>query len=116
MRALRLHVGDAARAEIDANQFQREPLTVFSGPVESIITEPMGGLSGGSRLYGWIWTAKRNVVIRYYRAQVPDGEALPICAVARKGGGQLAAKPGAYPGSAELEFSSVAIFIVDDFI
>ncbi len=116
MRALRLRVGVAAHAEIDANQFEREPLTVFSGPVESMITEPMGSLSAATRFYGWIWTTKRGVVIRYYHVQNPDREVLPICAVARKGSGQLGAKPGAWPGSAELEFSSVAIFIVEDFI
>ena len=116
MRALQLRVGDSALAEIDANQFEREPLTVFGGPVESIITEPMGSFSAATRFYGWIWTTKRGVVVRYYHAQNPDREVLPICAVARKGSGQLAAKPGAYPGSAELEFSSVAIYIVEEFI
>lgn len=116
MRLLSLHVGDAARAEIDANQMEREPLTVFPGPVESIITGPLGPFPGATRFYGRIWTAKRNVVIRYYHAQVPDGEAVPICAVARKAAGQLVAKPGQFPGSAELEFSSVAIFIVEDFL
>lgn len=116
MRALRLRVGDSALAEIDNNQFQREPLTVFGGPVESIITEPMGSLSGATRFYGWIWTTKRGVVIRYYHAQNPNREVLPICAVARKGSGQLAGKPGAYPRSVELEFSSVAIYIVEEFL
>jgi len=46
----------------------------------------MNNLDGGSRLYGWIWTTGRGVVIRYYRAQMPGGEVIPICAVARRGG------------------------------
>jgi len=115
MRALHLRPGDAAHAEIDANQFGREPLTIYPGPVESIIAEPLGPLPGATRFYGRIWTGKRTVVIRYYHAQVPGNEKIPICAVARKGAGQLVARPGQFPGSAELEFSSTAIFIVEDF-
>jgi len=116
MRALHLRPGDAAHAEIDANQLEREPLTVYPGPVESMLMESLGPLPGATRFYGRIWTGKRTVVIRYYYAQAPDGEKVPICAVARKSGGQLVAKPGQFPGSAELEFSSVAIFIVEDFL
>lgn len=116
MQALRLRPGDTARVEIDANQIQREPLTVNAGPIESIMWEPMGGLGGASRLYGRVWTSGPRVVIRYYKAQMPGGEVLPICAVARKGGGQLEAKPGKYPGSAELKFSTALAFVVEDFL
>lgn len=116
MRALGLRPSMAARLEVDANNVEREPLTVFPGPVESMLREPLGQLSTGTRLYGRIWTAKRAVVIRYYKAQQPDGEPLSICAVARMAGGQLEAKPGKYPGSAELQFSSAYAYVVEDFL
>jgi hypothetical protein len=115
MRALRLRVGAAAHAEIDANQFQRKPLTVFPGPIESVVTEPLGPIHTGSRFYGRLWVSKRGVVIRYYHAAQPDGETFPICAVARRDADEMQAKPGAYPGSAELESSTAWIFIVEDF-
>ena len=116
MRLLRLQPGAAAEVEIDANQVQREPLTVFAGPVESFVTRPMKRLDGGTRLYGWIWTTGRGVVIRYYRAQEPRGEVFPICAVARRGGDELAGTPGKWPNSVELQSSSASAFIVEEFI
>jgi len=116
MRALGLRPGSAADIEVDSNQFEREPLTVFAGPIESILTQPMNKLDGGSRLYGWIWTTGRGVVIRYYRAQMPGGEVIPICAVARRGGDELAGKPGKWPKSVELQSSSALAFIVEEFI
>ena len=115
MRALRLRVGNSAHAEIDANQFERKPLTVFPGPVESMITERLGPIGTASRFYGRIWVTQRGVVIRYYHAAQPDGETFPICAVARRDAGEMMGKPGAYPGSMELESSTMWIFIVEDF-
>ena len=116
MHVLGMRPGYAANVEIDANQIEREPLTVFAGPIESITTQHMMGLDGGSRLYGWIWTTERGVVIRYYRAQMRGGEVFPICAVARRGGEELAGKPGKWPKSVELQSSSAAAFIVEEFI
>ena len=116
MHVLGLRPGYAADVEIDANQIEREPLTVFAGPIESISTRPILGLDGGSRLYGWVWTTERGVMIRYYRAQMPGREAFPICAVARRGGDELAGKPGKWPKSVELQSSSALAFIVEEFI
>ena len=104
-----------ALAEIDANQRRREPLTVFSGPVESVLVDPLGPISEGSRFYGRIWITKRGVVIRYYHAQMINGAAFPICAVARRDADEMKSSPGAYPGSAELESSTAWIFIVEDY-
>lgn len=117
MRALGLrNPRGGALAEIDTNQFQRKPLMVFAGPVESFLTEPLYTLGTGTRFYGRIWITKRGVVvIRYYHAQMPDGEPLPICAVARRDADEMIGKPGAYPGSVELEGSRAWIFIVEDF-
>ena len=116
MRVLNLRPGYAADVEIDANQVEREPLTIFAGPIESFVTRPMRKLDGGTRLYGWVWMTGRGVVIRYYRAQMPGGEVFPICAVARRGGDELAGKPGKWPKSAELQSSSALAFIVEEFI
>jgi len=98
------------------NQRQQKSVTVFSGPVESFLMDPLDSIHRGSRFYGRIWVTKRGVVvIRYYHAQMPDGETFPICAVARRDAGDMKAKPGAYPGSAELEGSAAWIDIVEDF-
>jgi hypothetical protein len=116
MRALRLRPGDTARVEVDANQFDVEPLTLLDGPIESIMLEPMGQLEGAARLYGWVWTSGPRVVIRYYRAQMAGGETISICAVARQGAGQLESKPGRFPKSAEIPYSTALAFIVEDFL
>jgi len=116
MRLLRLLPGVAPDVEIDANQIQREPLTVFAGPIESILIRPMTNVAGGTRLYGWIWTTGRGVVIRYYRAQEPGGDVFPICAVARRGGDELAGTPGKWPNSVELQSSSALAFMVEEFL
>jgi len=100
--------------EIDANQRQRALLTVFPGPIESVLVNPLDSLRRGTRFYGRIWISKRGLVIRYYRAQMLNGEAFPICAVARRDGDDMRTKLGAYPGSAELEGSAAWIDIVDD--
>jgi len=116
MRLLGLRPGYAVDVEIDANQIEREPLTVFAGPIESIMRRPMTRLDGGTRLYGRIWTTGRGVVIRYYRAQEPGREAFPICAVARRGGDELAGTPGKWPNSVELQSSSAMAVIVEEFL
>ena len=116
IRLLMLRPGAAFDVEIDANQIEREPLTVLAGPVESIMTRPSYSLYGGTRLYGWIWTTGRGVVIRYYRAQEPGGQVFPICAVARRGGDELAGTPGKWPNSVELQSSSAMAVIVEEFL
>ena len=116
MEALKLKAGDAAHVEIDANQVQREPLTINAGPIESIMLGPLGKLEGMSRLYGRVWTSGPRVVIRYYWAQEAGGTRIPICAVARLGGGELEGKPGRFPGSAELPYSDALAFIVESFL
>jgi hypothetical protein len=104
-----------ALAQIDANQRWSERLTLFSGPVESVLEDPLGPIGDGSRFYGRIWITKRGVVIRYYHAQMIKGEVFPICAVARRDADDMKSSPGAYPGSAELEGSVAWIYIVDAF-
>lgn len=118
MDALQLRTGHTAEIEIDANQFEREPLTIQAGPIESIMLGGMGKLGGAGRLYGRVWTGSNGrVVIRYYRVQrALEGNPMPICAVARAGGGQLEGKPGRFPGTVELPYSSALAFIVQDFL
>jgi hypothetical protein len=114
MRYLKLHVMDSALVELDANQIKSQPITVYDGPIESILEYDLGSLQGGTRLYGQVWTAGPQVVIRYYEAQLDNGTA-PICAVARLSENQLRKQPGSKPGMAILEFSRAGVDIVDAF-
>ena len=91
-------------------------LPVNDGPIESIMLEPLGNLGGTTRLFGRIWTGGPRVVIRYYWAQRAGGKRVPICAVARKGAGQLEGKPGRFPRSIELPYSNALAFIVETFL
>jgi hypothetical protein len=115
MRYLKLRVGDAAWVELDANQMDARPITLYEGPVESILDGDLGTLSSPARLYGYIWTGGPQVVIRYYEADPLDGDKVPICAVARLGKSQLRKRPESKPGTAILESSSASVFIVDSF-
>jgi hypothetical protein len=115
MRILRLRVGDAADVELDANQMDARPITLYDGPVESILENDLGILEGNTRLYGRVWTGGPQVVIRYYQAQPVDGDLVPICAVARLAKGQLRKRPDSKPGTAVLDYSGALAFIVDSF-
>jgi hypothetical protein len=115
MRALKLRVGDAAWVELDANQIKSKPITLYDGPIESILEDDFGTLEATTRLYGQVWTSGAQVVIRYYEAHPPDTEKLPICAVARLSENQLRKLPGSKPGMAILAFSVSGVSIVDAF-
>jgi hypothetical protein len=115
MRILRMHVSDATDVELDANQIDASPITLYDGPVESVLDGSLGTLDPMTRLYGRVWTSGPLVVIRYYEAKPPDGDTVPICAVARMGDGQLRKRPESKPGTAIVEFSSAAVFVVDSF-
>ncbi|WNG32218.1 serine/threonine protein kinase [Archangium minus] len=116
MRILRLRVGDAASVELDVNQTDTSPITLYDGPVESMLNTELGPLlESPTRLYGRVWTSGPQVVVRYYEAKPPDGDVIPICAVARLGNGQLRKLPGSKPGMATLEFSGAGVYIVDSF-
>jgi hypothetical protein len=115
MEALNLHVGDAALVELDANQLKSKPITLYDGPVESILEDDFGTLESTTRLYGHIWTSGPQVVIRYYEAQRPGRGKLPICAVARLAYDQMRKRPESKPGTAILDGSVAAAYIVDAF-
>ncbi|HYO68980.1 MAG TPA: serine/threonine protein kinase [Archangium sp.] len=116
MRYVRLYVGDAAWVELDANQVGARPITLYDGPIESILQDELGTLEDGSRLYGWVWTGGPQVVIRYYEAHLPmGGDKVPICAVARLGDGQLRKRPESKPGTAILDFSVASAYVVESF-
>jgi hypothetical protein len=115
MRALKLHVGDTAWVELDANQIKSSPITLYDGPIESILDNDLGTLEETTHLYGQVWTAGPQIVIRYYEAHPPDTEKLPICAVARLSENQLRKLPGSKPGMAILQFSVSGVSIVDAF-
>ncbi len=115
MKLLGMVVGDAAGVELDANQVDARPITLYDGPVESFLEDSLGNLDPGSRLYGQIWTGGPQVVVRYYEARPPRGDIVPICAVARLGGGQMRKRPESKPGTAIIEFSRAGVYVVDSF-
>ncbi|WP_257460865.1 serine/threonine protein kinase [Archangium lipolyticum] len=115
MRALKLHVGDAAWVDLDANQLDAKQLTLYDGPIESILKDDFGTLESTTRLYGQVWTSGAQVVIRYYEAHPPDSEKFPICAVARLSRDQMRKRPESKPGMAILDGSTAAAYVVDAF-
>ncbi|MFL5348972.1 MAG: hypothetical protein ACJ8AT_29585 [Hyalangium sp.] len=115
MRAMGLEVGDTSLVELDANQINSSPITVYDGPIESVLWKDFGTLEATTRLYGQVWTSGPQVVIRYYEADPPGREKLPICAVARLSENQLRKLPGSKPGMAILQFSGSGVTIVDSF-
>lgn len=115
MRAMRLQVGDTSWVELDANQRKYSPIYLYEGPIESVLTEDFGTLEATTRLYGQVWTGGPQVVIRYYEADPPDLEKLPICAVARLSENQLRKLPESKPGMAVLPFSVSGVTVVDAF-
>ena len=115
MRYLKLHVGDAAWVTLDANQMGVRPITLYEGPIESVLEDRLGTLDSPARLYGRVWTGGPQVVIRYYEAHPLDGDKVPICAVVRLGKGQLRKRPESKPGTAILESPTATVYIVDAF-
>ena len=116
MSYLRLFVGEAAIVQLDANQSRAPDVTLYEGPIESVLSSDLGLIDAPSRLYGRVWTSGPQAVIRYYEAQpVRGGNKVPICAVARLGLGQLRKRPDSKPGTAILEASSAGVYIVDEF-
>ncbi|NOK20058.1 serine/threonine protein kinase [Corallococcus carmarthensis] len=115
MRILRLRVGDGANVALDINQDDVSPITLYDGPVESMLISSLGPLETTTRLYGRAWTGGPQVVVRYYEAHPPDGDKIPICAVARLSKGQLRKRPDSKPGTAILEFSSAGVDIVESY-
>ena len=115
MRILRMRVGDSALMDLDANQIESRRVTLYDGPIESVLQEGMGTLQAATRLYGQVWTSGPQVVIRYYEAQPPDGDKVPICGVARLGYDQMKKLPESKPGTAILDGSVAVAFVVDAF-
>lgn len=115
MRYLRLFVGDGGLVELDVNQTDTSPITLYDGPIESMLDEDLGPFESPTRLYGRVWTSGPQVVIRYYEALPPRGDRVPICATARLGKGQLRKRADSKPGTAILEFSRAGVYIVDEF-
>jgi len=115
MEALNLHVGDTALVELDANQISSQRITLYDGPIESILLRDFGTLEATTRLYGQVWTAGPQVVVRWYEAHPSDRGKLPICAVARLSYDQMRKLPESKPGMAILDGSIAAAYVVDSF-
>ena len=56
MKYLRMFVGEAAWVQLDANQTRAYPITLYEGPIESVLEENLGLLEAPARLYGRVWT------------------------------------------------------------
>ncbi|MGE6762648.1 hypothetical protein ACQKGO_31850 [Corallococcus interemptor] len=116
MRYLRLYVGESAWVQLDANQSRAETITLYDGPIESVLDQDVGTLEAPLRLYGRVWTGGAQPVIRYYEAHFMNGgDRVPICAVARLGFGQLRKRPESKPGTAILDSPRAGMYIVDEF-
>jgi hypothetical protein len=116
MGYLRMFVGESAWVQLDANQSRTQPITLYEGPIESVLEDDLGLLEAPARLYGRVWTGGPQAVIRYYEAQpVRGGNKVPLCAVARLGLGQLKKRPESQPGTAVLGASQAGVYIVDAF-
>jgi hypothetical protein len=115
MEILGLGVGDGASVELDVNQADDSPITLYEGPIESDLNNDLGPLPPATRLYGRVWTGGSQVVIRYYEAHPPNRAKIPICAVARLARGQMKKRPESKPGTAILEASFAGVFVVDAF-
>ncbi|MBZ4421252.1 hypothetical protein [Myxococcus sp. RHSTA-1-4] len=116
MNYLRLFVGESAWVQLDANQTRARPITLYDGPIESVLDENLGLLEAPARLYGQVWTGGPQVVIRYYAAHpLKGGDQVPICAVARLGLGQLRKRPESKPGTAILDSPRAGVYIVNEF-
>jgi hypothetical protein len=115
MRYLKLRVGDAALVDLDMNQLDARRITLYDGPIESMLRDELGTLESTTRLYGQVWTSGPQVVIRWYEAHPPDSDKVPICAVARLSRDQMRKLPESKPGMAILEGSVAAAYIVDAF-
>jgi hypothetical protein len=116
MNYLRLFVGESTSVQLDANQSRARPITLYEGPIESVMMEDVGALEAPARLYGRVWTTGPQAVIRYYEAHpMNGGTKVPICAVARIGFGQLRKRPESLPGTAILDYPAADVYIVDAF-
>ena len=112
MEALQLQVGDSVEVQLDANQVDASPITLYDGPVESLVWGHFGTLYLGARLYGRVWTSGPQVVVRYYQAQRMGGQPIPICAVARMSGSEFRQLPESKPGMALVEYSTADAYVV----
>ena len=115
MRYLKIHVGDATLVDLDANQLDSRQITLYDGPVESMLRNDLGLIDSPARLYGYVWTAGPQVVIRYYEAHPARGDKIPICAVARLSQDQMKKRPESLPGTAILDGSVADAYVVDAF-
>lgn len=114
MEAFRLAPGDSVEVDVDAAQTEAGPVVVYDGPIESRTWGNVMDLPGRTRLYGRVWTSGPRVIIRYYSARLPDGKAIPFCAVAADNGPGLPKSPGR-PGTAAIPSSVAEVYITGQF-
>lgn len=104
-----------ARCRLRWNQSRSRRITLYDGPLESILKNDFGTLETTTPLYGQVWASGPQVVIQFYAAHPPDSEWFPICAVARFSEGQMRKQPASKPGTAILEGPVAAVHVVAAF-
>ncbi|WP_257461975.1 hypothetical protein [Archangium lipolyticum] len=74
---------------MDERLGERGPTRLEEGPVVGYVDMPYKQLPERTRLFGQVWTAGENVIVRYDAAQVPGGRRVPFCAEVDDSGGQV---------------------------
>lgn len=116
MRVRQMRIGQSATIDIDVNQTDTSPITVYDGPIQSFLIEPLNGIHSPSWLYGKVWTGGPYVVIRYYQSALDNFQVIPICAEARLANNlPLKKRPNSRPGTAVLDYSMALVYVVDSF-
>ncbi len=114
MEAFNLAPGNSVTVDVDADRTEAGPIVVFDGPIETMTWGPVEKLPERTRLYGRVWTGGPRVVIRYYKARLPDGKVIPFCAVVASDGPGLAKTPSR-PGVVAVPSSTGMVFITGQF-
>ena len=115
MRYLRLHVGDSALVDLDANQIGAGVSRSTTGPLRASCERTLARWRRRLAYTGRSGRRGPQVVIRYYEAHPMDGDKVPICAVARLSDDQMRKLPESKPGTAILDGSVAAAYVVDAF-
>ncbi len=99
MNYLRMFVGEGGWVQLDANQSRARTITLYDGPLESVLDDNIGLLEAPARLYGRVWTGGPQPVIRYYAAQpVKGGNRIPSARWPGSGSGSSGSGPSRSPG------------------
>lgn len=116
MQILGMQVGDAAAVELDHFQAGDAPVTLYDGPIETVLDESLGLLEPSTRLYGTVWTSGPRPVIRYFEARRPRSDVIiQVCVATQFPVGQKEKLRGSKPGMAIVDNGVADVYVVDKF-